>query len=218
MPARDEQAESAKRARQPDRRHGNGDHLLPGAAAIGGRRQSPRLSARPRPDARDAAVVPPRLCARQPQCAEGIPGGEGRREGADGGLRAGASRRRHSGLLRPFPRPHHVSDPGFPRPDHRLRRPRAVAGCAGQIHELARDRALPQGQRALQFRPRPEGDRQGRHRDRRRRLYGRDRAGAGRLRERRRAARHGADRKPAGAAVAHVAASRCSASTATRPA
>ena len=31
------------------------------------------------------------------------------------------------------------------------------AGRAGKIPELARDRALPQGQRALQFRPRPQG-------------------------------------------------------------
>ena len=58
---------------------------------------------------------------------------------------------------------------------------------------------------------------QGRHDHRRRRLHGRHRAGAGRLRECRRAARHRADRKPARAAVAHDAASRCCASTATRP-
>ena len=58
---------------------------------------------------------------------------------------------------------------------------------------------------------------QGRHGDRRRRLHGRDRAGAGRLRECRGAARHRADRKPARTVVAHGAASRCCASTATRP-
>ena len=50
----------------------------------------------------------------------------------------------------------------FPIPDsqgqdHRLRRPGAGARCAGQIHEFAGHRALPQGQCALQFRPRPQG-------------------------------------------------------------
>ena len=97
----------------------------------------------------------------------------------------------------------------FPIPDsqgphHRLRRPRADVRRAGQISELAGDRALPQGQRALQFRARPQGHAEGRHGDRRRGLYGRDRAGAGRLRERRRAARHRAHREPARAVVAHV--------------
>ena len=112
-------------AHQPDRRHGTGDEVLPGPAAVGRRRQGPRLSARPRPDAGHAAVVPPRLCAGKPQCAEGVSRVEGRREGADRGLRAGAPRRRHPGLLRLFPRPHHVPDPGFARPHHRLRRPGA---------------------------------------------------------------------------------------------
>ena len=71
--------EARPAARQPDRRHGAGDEVLPGAAAVGGRRQGARLSARPRPVAGDAAVVPARLCARQPQRAEGIPGRQGRR-------------------------------------------------------------------------------------------------------------------------------------------
>ena len=41
--------------------------------------------------------------------------GKGVAQGADGSLRAGRPRRRHSGLLRPLPRPHHVPDPGFAR-------------------------------------------------------------------------------------------------------
>ena len=82
MPARDERAGSAREAaRQPDRRHGNGDRVLPGPAAGGRRRQGPRLSARARAVAGHAADVPPRLCARQPQCAEGVSGRQGRREG-----------------------------------------------------------------------------------------------------------------------------------------
>ena len=105
---------------------------------------------------------------------------------------------------RPLPRPRDVPDPGFAGPHHRLRRPRADVRRAGQISELAGDRALPQGQRALQFRARPQGHAEGRHGDRRRGLYGRDRAGPGRLRERRRAARHRAHREPARAVVAHV--------------
>ncbi len=47
---------------------------------------------------------------------------KGVEQGPDRGLRAGAARRRHPGFLRLFPRPHHVPDPGFARPHHRLRR------------------------------------------------------------------------------------------------
>ena len=75
----------------------------------------------------------------------------------------------------------------------------------GEIPELARDRALPQGQRALQFRA---------ARARRMRKDGTVIAVEGYmdvialaqagLRERRRAARHGADRKPARAVLAHA--------------
>ena len=36
--------------------------------------------------------------------------------------------RGHAGVLRPVPRPHHVPDPGFARPHHRLWRPGDVAG------------------------------------------------------------------------------------------
>ena len=75
MPARDPEAEKRdQRARQPDRRHGARHDVLPGAAAVGGRRQGARLSARPRAVVGDAAIVPAGLCARQPQCAEGVPG------------------------------------------------------------------------------------------------------------------------------------------------
>ena len=40
---------------------------------------------------------------------------QGRRQGRDRSLRAGAAWRRHPGLLRLVPRPHHVPDPGFAR-------------------------------------------------------------------------------------------------------
>ena len=67
------------------------------------------------------------------------------------------------------------------RPRHRLRRARARSRRAGEIPELARDAALPQGpdpvQRAPRARARP---RQG-ARHRRRRLHGRHRADRGRL-------------------------------------
>ena len=89
--------------------------------------------------------------------------GKGVDKAADGGLRAGRPRRRHPGFLRLFPRPHHVSDPRFAGPDHRFRGQGAFLRCAGEISELARNRALPQGQRALQFCPRPQSHGQGRH-------------------------------------------------------
>ena len=54
-------------------------------------------------------------------------------------------RRRHPGALRPLPRPRDVSDHRPARPRHRLRRPRARQGRAGEIPQLAGDAALPQG-------------------------------------------------------------------------
>ena len=114
MPARDEQEE--RREKERASLHDvmeMATALLPGAAAGAGRREGARLSARPRPDAGDAAVVPPWLRARQPQRAEGVSGRQGRAQGRHRGLRAGRPRRRHPGFLRLVPRPHHVSDPGF---------------------------------------------------------------------------------------------------------
>ena len=67
--------------------------FLPGAAAVGGRRQGARLSARARPFIGHAAIVPAGLCARQPQRAQGIPGRQGHHQGADGSLRADLFRR-----------------------------------------------------------------------------------------------------------------------------
>ena len=62
--------------------------------------QGARLSARPRPDAGHAADVPARLCARQPQCAEGASSpARACAQGADRGLRARRHRRGHPGLL-----------------------------------------------------------------------------------------------------------------------
>ena len=94
----------------------------------------------------------------QPQCAEGVPGGQGRHQGADGGLRAGVS----TATTFRSPIDRFRDRVMFPIPDSRGRiiafGGRALTlRRAGQIPELAGDRALPQGQRALQFRARPQG-------------------------------------------------------------
>ena len=73
---------------------------------------------------------------------------------------------------------------------------------AGEIPELAGDAALPQEPRPLQRPGRPRRLAQGRARRRRRGLYRRDRLRRRRLRGDGRAARHGADRRPAPHALA----------------
>ena len=65
--------------------------------------------------------------------------------------------RRYPGAVRPLPRPRDVPDHRFARPRHRLRRPCAGEGCAGEISQLAGDAALPQGRDALQHRRRAPG-------------------------------------------------------------
>ena len=206
MPARDDAGRAARKgAHQPDRRHGNGDAVLPGPAAVGGRRQGARLSARPRPDAGDAAVVPARLCARQPQRAEGISGRQGRRQGR---------RSRPAGWCVhgddiPVSYDRFRDRIMFPIPDSRGRII-AFGGRALSPDALAKYMNSPEtelfhkGNVLYNFARARKAIAEGRHGDRRRRLYGRDRAGAGRLRERRGAARHGAHRKPARTVVAHV--------------
>jgi hypothetical protein len=78
--------------------------------------------------------------------SHGIPGrGHGRDRAAD-------LRRRHPGAVRPLPRPRDVPDHRSARARHRLRRPRAREGCAGEISQLAGDAALPQRRHALQHR------------------------------------------------------------------
>ena len=107
-------------------------------------------------------------------------------------------------VLRPVPRPGDVPDPRPQGPGDRVRRAHPGPGRA-EIPELAGDAALPQGPGALWPQPRAE-DRARDQRDHRgRRLYGRDRAGAGGDQQRGRAARHRADRGSAGAALAHGA-------------
>ena len=198
MPARDAEADKRDQERaQPDRRHGTRDD------------SSSRTSLQSAAGARARAYLRDRGLSSATQQSFRL----GYRSDSRNALKeflAGKGvtkaqmeacgmvlRRRHAGFLRPFPRPHHVPDPRFQGPHHRLRRPRAVVGCAGQISEFAGDRALPQGQRALQLRARPQGPAEGRHGDRRRGLHGRDRAGAGRVRERHCADRHSAYREPA---------------------
>ena len=58
---------------------------------------------------------------------------------------------------RPFPRPRDVSDHRPARAHHRLRRPRAGEGRAGEIPEFAGDAALSQRRDALQHRRRAPG-------------------------------------------------------------
>jgi DNA primase len=74
---------------------------------------------------------------------------------------------------------------------------------AGEIPEQSRDASLLQIPHPLQSRPRARGRRQGGKPDCGRGLYGRDRAGAGRVRPRRRAARHRGDRGSDQDDVAH---------------
>ena len=104
------------------------------------------------------------------------------------------------------------------RPRHRVRRPRARQGRAGQISQLAGDAALPQGRDALQRRGRARRRPRGRAGDRGRGLCRRDRHGDGGLRGDGRAARHRAHRGPARRCCGRWPTSRSSASTATRPA
>ena len=66
-------------------------------------------------------------------------------------------RRRHPGAVRPLPRPRDVSDRRHARPRHRVRRPRAGEGRAGEISQLAGDAALSQRRDALQHRRRAPG-------------------------------------------------------------
>ena len=66
-------------------------------------------------------------------------------------------RRRHSGAVRPLPRPRDVPDHRSARPRDRLRRPRAGEGRAGEISQFAGDAALPQRRDALQHRRRAPG-------------------------------------------------------------
>ena len=126
--------------------------------------------------------------------------------------------RRHPGALRPLPRPRDVSDHRLPRPHHRVRRPRARSGRAGEISQLAGDAALSQGLEPLQRRGRAPGGARRRVADRGRGLCRRDRHGARPAIRRR--SRRSAPRSPrtSSACSGRWPTSRSSASTATRPA
>ena len=68
-------------------------------------------------------------------------------------------RRRHPGALRSLPRPRDVSDRRSARARHRLRRPRARKGRAGEIPQFAGDAALPQGRERSTTSPPPRSPR-----------------------------------------------------------
>ena len=182
------------------------------------RRQGARLSRRPRARSGDAGEVPPRLRAGRalrPQGASRQGGHFGRGHGRG---RTAGHRRRHPGALRPLPRPRDVSDHRSARARHRVRRPRAREGRAGEVPQLAGDAALPQGRDALQHRAGARRRPQGRAGGRGRRLRRRDRDGETRATRRR--WRRSALRSPPSSSrcCGRWPTSRCCASTATRPA
>ena len=194
------------------RRHGAGGKILRGDAGFESRRQGARLSGRPRPRSRHAIEVPARLCAGRALRAEGASGLARRFHRGHGGSGSFGRRRRHSGAVRPFPRPRHVPDYRSARAGDRLRRPRAGEGRAGEIPELAGDAALSQRRHALQHRRRPRGRARRqvyaacarkcrRSAGRGRRLCRRHRHGARRLSGDRRPARHRAHRGSTRSAV-----------------
>ena len=165
------------------------------------RRPGGRVSAPARPRPGDHRALRPRLRAGR---AHGAQAGHARRRLSRGaparGRSAGPAGRRWR-ELRPLPRPGDVSDPGSARPRGRVRRPCARGG-ARQVPEHAGDACLPQGRAVVRPAARPGGDPRAAYGDRRRRLHGRDRAGPGRLRPCRGAARHRDRRSAARPAVA----------------
>ena len=80
--------------------------------------------------------------------------------------------------LRQVPRPADVPDPRSPRPRDRVRRPRARSRGLAEIPQLARDRAVPQGPRAVRAVAGEAGEPEARAAGRGRGLHGRGRAGA----------------------------------------
>ena len=158
LPKVSHEDEAARRpAQDAARRHGTGGEVLRGDAGVARRRQGARLSRRPRPRSGDATEVPSRLCDRRALRAQGASGQPRHSGRGHGGGRAAGCRRRHSGAVRPLPRPRDVPDHRSARPRHRLRRPRAGEGRAGEISQFAGDAALPQGRNALQHRHRAPG-------------------------------------------------------------
>ena len=120
----------------------------------------------------------------------GSPGARARAAG--GRPRRRAQRQGRVRLLRPLPRPHHVPDPRRARPADRFRRADPRQGRA-EVPELARDRAVPQGPRAVRALRGAAGAAQGRAAAGRRGLRGRRAPRAVRHRLVGRDARHGDD-------------------------
>ena len=115
------------------------------------------LPRRPRAGGRGAARLPDRLRA------EGVGPRDARRRSATASPSrswpaAGLGRRGRAGRLRrPLPRADHVPARRRARAGARLRRARDARRPAAEVHEHARERALPQGAPALRDRPRPRG-------------------------------------------------------------
>ena len=161
--------------------------LLRRAVAHTRRRSGARLSGFARARRGGDQEIPPGLCAEFEHGADPASAGQKRAAGRHGGGRRGAACGRRTAGARLLLQPHDVSDRRSARPCGRVRRARARSRRQAQISQHGRDDALLQRAHALQFRDRAGRRHQGRHDRRRRRLYGRDRAGAGGLRGGRRA-------------------------------
>ena len=166
-----------------------------------GRREGARLSLRPR--ARAAVQqrfslgysAPDRFALRDALAAKGV--------GADQMIEAGLLIH-GEGIAVPYDRfRDRVMFPIHDRAGRvdRLRRPGDGAGRQGEIPQFAGDAALPQGLAAVQPSPGPQARARFRRARRGRGLYRRDRDERGGLSQRRRAARHRADRRPVRASV-----------------
>ena len=161
-----------------------------------------RVRPRPRHHRRLDRDLPARLGARRLGPDDAHAPGEARRpsRGARGGRPGRAAVQRPAGRLRQVPLAGHLPDPRRVRPRRRPRRPPPRRGGA-EVPQLRGDAALRQEPHALPHR-------QGEGADPADRRPGRDRRGVhrradgppGRLRQRRRQPRHGADARPGRAA------------------
>ena len=166
--------------------------------ALDRRASRPRLPPRPRLHRRDDRTLPARLGAGRlgpdDPDARGTKRDVRPEELVEVGL-ASPRQSRPRRCLRQVPRPGHLPDPRPERPRRRARRP-AARGRRAEVPQLAGDAAVRQEPDALPHRqgqgPDPQV-RPGRHR---RGLHGRADGPPGRLRQRRRQPRHGADAGP----------------------
>ena len=111
----------------------------------------------------------------------------------DAGLASPSTR---GGRLRPLPWPDHHPDPRRQRAGDRPRRPHPARRGGTEVPQLAGDRPLRQEPDAVRDRPRQGRDPAREARGHRRGLHRRHGRAPGRVRERRRQPRHGADRRP----------------------